>query len=99
MATNKIKNQHLLWRAAFGPMAENVAELDNITPKKLWSTLLNTSSDAPTKMNIATDPRTDKAYMNEDGTAMEYKKMDALTRKLIAQQYRDDFEIFIKTTY
>jgi uncharacterized protein (DUF1800 family) len=90
--TNRIKNQHLLWRAAFGPMAENVAELDNVSPKKLWSTLLSTSADAPTKMSIANDPRTEKAYMNEDGTAMKYKEMDAVTRKLIAQQYKDDLK-------
>jgi uncharacterized protein (DUF1800 family) len=90
--SNKIKNQHLLWRAAFGPMAENVVELNTITPKKLWNTLLSTSADLPPKMNIATDPRTDKAYMNEDGTPMQYKKVDAVTRKLIAQQYRDDLK-------
>jgi uncharacterized protein (DUF1800 family) len=90
--SNKIKNQHLLWRAAFGPMAENVAELNTITPKKLWNTLLSTSADEPAKMNIATDPRTDKAYMNEDGTPMQYQKMDAVTRKLIAQQYKDDLK-------
>ena len=39
--TNRIKNQHLLWRAGFGPMAENIAELDNISQKKLWNTLPN----------------------------------------------------------
>ncbi len=90
--SNRIKNQHLLWRAAFGPMAENVASLDSITPKNLWKTLLDTAADVPIKMNIATDPRTDKAYMNEDGSQMEYKKMDAITRKLLAVQYRDDLK-------
>jgi uncharacterized protein (DUF1800 family) len=90
--SNRIKNQHLLWRAAFGPMAENVATLDTISPKELWKTLLNTSADAPVKMNVANDPRTDKAYMNEDGTQMQYKQMDAITRKLLAVQYRDDLK-------
>jgi uncharacterized protein (DUF1800 family) len=90
--TNRLKNQHLLWRAAFGPMAENIAELDTITPKKLWATLLATSADVPTKMNVATDPRTDKAYQNEDGTTMQYGKLDAVAKKLIAQQYREDLK-------
>jgi uncharacterized protein (DUF1800 family) len=90
--SNRIKNQHLLWRAAFGPMAENVASLDSISTKELWKTLLNTSADAPVKMNVATDPRTDKAYMNEDGTQMQYREMDAITRKLLAVQYRDDLK-------
>ncbi len=90
--SNRIKNQHLLWRAAFGPMAENIADLDNLSPKKLWSILLETSADLPANMDIAHDPRKEKAYMNEDGTPMNYGKLDAITRKLIAQQYRDDLK-------
>jgi uncharacterized protein (DUF1800 family) len=90
--SNRLKNQHLLWRAAFGPMAENVLELDTITPKKLWATLLSTSEDVPTKMAIAKDPKKDDAYKNEDGTVMQYGKMDAITRKLLAQQYREDLK-------
>ncbi len=33
----------MLWRAAFGPMAENSATLDNISQKELWTTLLERS--------------------------------------------------------
>jgi uncharacterized protein (DUF1800 family) len=90
--TNRIKNQHLLWRAAFGPMAENIAELDTITPKQLWAKLLSTSQDVPTAMAIAKDPKKDKAFMNDDGTTIQYGKMDAITRKLLAQQYREDLK-------
>lgn len=90
--TNRIKNQHLLWRAAFGPMAENIVELDTITPKQLWAKLLFTSEDVPTPMAIAKDPKKDKAFMNDDGTTIQYGKMDAITRKLLAQQYREDLK-------
>jgi uncharacterized protein (DUF1800 family) len=90
--SNRLKNQHLLWRAGFGPMAENIAGLNDITPKKLWETLLQTSADIPAAMAIATDPKKDKAFMNEDGTPMKYGKLDAITRKLLAQQYRDDLK-------
>jgi uncharacterized protein (DUF1800 family) len=89
---NRIKNQHLLWRAAFGPMAENIAGLDSITTKELWNTLKTTSKEVPTKINIARNPLTDKAYMNEDGTSMKVIEMDALTKKLLAQQYKDDLK-------
>jgi hypothetical protein len=34
--SNQLKNQHLLWRAAFGPMVENLKELDKITQKELY---------------------------------------------------------------
>ncbi len=43
MLTQRIKNQHLLWRAAFGPMAENSASLDSISQKELWNKLLDRS--------------------------------------------------------
>ena len=42
--TNQLKNQHLLWRAGFGPMAENANQLDQISQGDLYSILLKTSS-------------------------------------------------------
>lgn len=53
MAFNRIKNQHLLWRAAFGPMAENVAQLENISQQSLWQLLVKTSSKKPDKIEVA----------------------------------------------
>lgn len=53
--TNRLKNQHLLWRAAFGPMAENAATLDDISQKQLWALLLKTSAKAPQKLAVATN--------------------------------------------
>ena len=54
-ATNQIKNQHLLWRAAFGPMAENAHELESISPVDLWQVLLEKSSKNPAYINVATN--------------------------------------------
>ena len=51
--TTRLKNQHLLWRAAFGPMAENTAALDELSPKKLWELLLKTSAKTPQKIAVA----------------------------------------------
>src|SRR5262245_37209057 len=53
MVSNRLKNQHLLWRAAFGPMAENAASLDDISQKKLWELLLKTSAKQPEKIEVA----------------------------------------------
>jgi len=52
-ASNRLENQHLLWRAAFGPMAENAASLDTISQKKLWELLLKTSEKKPEKINVS----------------------------------------------
>lgn len=52
---NQIKNQHLLWRAAFGPMSENVKELKDVSQKDLWSLLIKTSSKKPQELNVASN--------------------------------------------
>ncbi|MEO7446613.1 MAG: DUF1800 domain-containing protein [Ferruginibacter sp.] len=53
IVTNRLKNQHLLWRAAFGPMAENAASLDSISTTKLWQLLLKSSAEAPQKFQVS----------------------------------------------
>jgi len=45
--SNQQKNQHLLWRAAFGPMAENANQIGDISQKNLYEILLKTSSEKP----------------------------------------------------
>jgi uncharacterized protein (DUF1800 family) len=53
--SNQLKNQHLLWRAAFGPMAENVNELGNVSQKELYKILEKTSSKKPVELNVASN--------------------------------------------
>lgn len=53
--SNQLKNQHLLWRAAFGPMAENVNELPQVSQKDLYQLLLKTSSKKPEAFNVASN--------------------------------------------
>lgn len=45
--SNQLKNKHLLWRAAFGPMIENVNQLSAISHKEMYKILLKTSSKKP----------------------------------------------------
>jgi uncharacterized protein (DUF1800 family) len=52
---NQFKNQHLLWRSAFGPMAENVKELPVVSQKDLYNLLVKTSSKNPESFNVATN--------------------------------------------
>ncbi|HSN09461.1 MAG TPA: DUF1800 family protein, partial [Hanamia sp.] len=51
--SNQQKNQHLLWRAAFGPMAENANQLGHISQKDLYQVLVKTSSKEPVALNVA----------------------------------------------
>jgi uncharacterized protein (DUF1800 family) len=91
--SNRLKNQHLLWRAAFGPMAEEVADLDQLSTKKLWKRLVETSADIPETIDIAANPYEVKDMMNADAGTM---KMDATMnenkKRLLLKQGRDDLK-------
>ena len=52
---NQVKNQHLLFRAAFGPMVANTNELHDMSQKELYSVLSKTSSKNPVALNVTTN--------------------------------------------
>lgn len=88
--TNQLKNQHLLWRAAFGPMAENVNELDSVSQKELYKVLLKTSSKKPSAINVASN-----AFDGLMKGVQDLGKMQKLTqeqRKLLNKQSADDIK-------
>lgn len=51
--SNQLKNQHLLWRAAYGPMTENVNQLQEVSQKELYRILVKTSAKGPEPLNVA----------------------------------------------
>jgi hypothetical protein len=40
---NQLKNQHLMWRAGFGPAVEQLGDLSNYTPKQFYKALVKAS--------------------------------------------------------
>ncbi|MBP7558315.1 MAG: DUF1800 domain-containing protein [Chitinophagaceae bacterium] len=51
--SNQLKNQHLLWRAAFGPAVEHIADLSVYTPKEFYKALVKASERKPEIINVA----------------------------------------------
>ena len=45
--TNQMKNQHLMWRAGFGPAVEQLKDLSKFTPKQIFTALVKASSKKP----------------------------------------------------
>jgi uncharacterized protein (DUF1800 family) len=87
--TNRLKNQHLLWRAAFGPMAENAAALDTIKPADLWQLLLETSASKPEKLEVADNLIAGLSNGVKDLVALDKAgKMDEETKKERQQKKR-----------
>ena len=52
---NQIKNQHLMWRAGFGPAVEQLADLPDISYKQLYKALQKASSKKPEYIDVADD--------------------------------------------
>lgn len=90
--SNRLKNQHLLWRAGFGPMAENAADLDNISPKELWNLVVKTSAKKPEKIEVAQN-LVDGLYKGvQDVANMQKKELTGDQKKQIREQSRDDLK-------
>lgn len=88
--SNRIKNQHLLWRSAFGPMAENASELDKTSQKELWKLLQKTSAGQVQKIQVTTNPADDYMMTNTEDT--KKKVLDPETRKKLREKSRDDIK-------
>ncbi len=90
--SNRLKNQHLLWRSAFGPMAENAASLDTISQKDLWALLVKTSSKPVEKIEVTKNPADE--YMAGMTTPADMQKVmnNPELRKKIREESRDDLK-------
>lgn len=88
--SNRIKNQHLLWRAAFGPMAEMAADLDTMPQKKLWNLLIKTSEKPPQKLDVASNLFGGLVKGMQD--LSQFDKLDKYQKKELQQQSREDLK-------
>ncbi|HEY2648341.1 MAG TPA: DUF1800 domain-containing protein, partial [Puia sp.] len=53
MNNNQLKNQHLCWRAGFGPSADQMKELSRQKPEKLFHSILKASDKRPYPFDVA----------------------------------------------
>ena len=62
MNANQQKNQHLWWRAGFGPPADQVRELSKQKPEALFHSILKASEKKPDYFDVA-DPQLKEMMM------------------------------------
>ncbi len=53
VVTNQLRNQHLLWRAGFGPMAEDLQQLSTASQKSYFQALVKSSKKKPEYLDMA----------------------------------------------
>ena len=54
-ASQQLRNQHLLWRAGFGPAAEQLEDLSKYSPEQVYRGLVKASASKPEYLNAAND--------------------------------------------
>jgi uncharacterized protein (DUF1800 family) len=91
-ASNRLKNQHLLWRSAFGPMAEMAADLDTMSQKNLWALLIKTSSKPVEKIEVTQNPADEYMMGMSDPKEIQKKMDDPDLKKKLREKSRDDLK-------
>lgn len=88
--TNQLKNQHLLWRAGFGPAVEQLEDLRQFTPKQFYKALVKASEKKPVYMNVA-DNYLKGLFMGveEVGRMQKRKELTQEERKTIQRKNRE----------
>jgi uncharacterized protein (DUF1800 family) len=86
--TNQLKNQHLMWRAGFGPAVEQVGDLSNFTPKQFYKALVKASAKKPDYIDVADDYLKGLMMGIEEVGRQQKKEMDPDQRKMVQQKNR-----------
>jgi len=87
--TNQTKNQHLMWRAGFGPAVEQLGDLSKYSPKQFYKALVKASDKKPEYINVA-DDYLQGLYMGIEEIGRQQKKeMTPDERKMVQQKNRD----------
>jgi len=88
--TNQIKNQHLMWRAGFGPAVEQLTDLSETSPRQLYKALQKASSKKPEYIDVADDYLKGLfAGIDEAGRQERRKEMTEDERKKVQQKNRE----------
>jgi uncharacterized protein (DUF1800 family) len=88
MAPNQLKNQHLMWRAGFGPAVDQLEQLKQITPIQLYKALQKASSKKPEYLD-ATDDYLKGLMKGIQDEGMRKKELEQDKRKNMRKQSRE----------
>lgn len=93
MPSNQVKNQHLMWRAGFGPATEQLEQIKNISPASLYKALQKASNKKPDYLDVA-DDYLKGLFMGVDEIGRQQKKqeLDEDDRKMVRQKQRDSIK-------
>jgi len=86
--SNQLKNQHLLWRAGFGPAVEQIQDLSKYTPQEFYKALVRASSKKPEYIDVADNYLKGLVMGIGEVGKMQQKEIPEEERKKIQQKNR-----------
>jgi len=85
------KNQHLLWRAGFGPMNEEFGQLASASTNSYVNALFKASAKSPLYIDVA-DSAIKGLMMGVDDIVKQQQQLNEEQRKKLRQQSREDIK-------
>lgn len=89
--TPQLKNQHLLWRAGFGPMAEEYNQLANASHKSYVNSLFKASAKGPQMIDVANNALKGLVLGVQEASTKK-RDLDEMERRRFRQQSREDIK-------
>jgi uncharacterized protein (DUF1800 family) len=95
--TKQIKNQHLLWRAGFGIMLDDLSSIDSISPARLYKKLEKESASEIIMLDTASATVKNALLLKQNPLEMqmspeEQKKFNGEQRRIINRQSNEDIK-------
>lgn len=86
MISNQLKNQHLMWRAGFGPSADQLEDLKSVSPQEVFKAIQKASSKKPEYLDATDDYL--KGLVKGIGEEGKREQLDKEEKRNIQQQVR-----------
>jgi uncharacterized protein (DUF1800 family) len=90
--TNQLKNLHLMWRAGFGPMVEDLNQLATVSQKNLTSAILKASSKSPEYIDVASNFLKGLTMGIDDISKLQKKDLSPDQKKDLRKQSQEDIK-------
>lgn len=88
--SNQVKNQHLLWRAGFGPAVEELNDLSKFSPQQFYRALVKASEKKPEFIDVADDYLKGLMMGIEEAGRQQKKELSQEGKKMVQQKNRED---------
>lgn len=90
--SNQLKNQHLLWRAGFGPMVEDFEQIEKASPGSYVNALFKASAKTPAYIDVADNFVKGLAMGVDEIGKQQKRQLSEEERRRLREQSRENIK-------